>query len=462
MEETIKRKALIKFITITLLAIGDILAILLSLYLAYLLRINVFTTILGSLPPLYPLYLYKKYIFLLFLWPIIFYSLELYDHIISSELEAVRAFKGSTISFILSLMVFYILDVRPRFPRSIIFTSWLLSPIVIIFIRKIVRKILKIFKVWHFKIVLVGISKELFIIENNLAKYQHIFEIKYKLDDLDLETLKSLNDKEKLDIIIFAPGKLTSEKIIEFAENNGIELLVTTDIFGLRSQGISTWNMGGIITIKLNYNLFIPINKYVKIILDRTFAFFFILFTLPIYPIIAILIKLDSKGPVLFKQKRVGKNGKLFTIYKFRTMYLNEREILKDYLSQNPSAKKEWEQYKKLINFPDPRVTRVGKILRRLSIDEFPQVFNILKGEMSLVGPRPYLPHELKKDLTSYAFLKVLPGITGLWQVSGRSHLDFNARLLLDEFYVLNWSLELDLEIILKTVSVVLTGRGAA
>ncbi len=462
MEDAIKKKALIKFITITLLSLGDIVAILISLFLAYLLRENLFYRFIPSLKPLYSISIYQKYAFLLFLWPLIFYILELYDHIISSELEAVRAFRGSTIAYILSAIALYILDVRPRFPRSIFITSWLISPFSIIAMRKIIRGLSKVFGLWRYRILIVGDSPEIFIIENTIRYHPNTFNIVKKVDTLDIQSLKRIFDESRLDIIIFAPGKDIPSSIIDFAENEGIELLAITDIFGLRSQGLGTWNISGIVTVKLNYNLFRPINMYLKFIFDRMFAFFFILFALPFYPIIALLIKVDSRGPVLYKQTRVGKNGKLFKVYKFRTMYIDADKKLKDILEKDPKAREEWEKYRKLKN--DPRVTRIGKFLRKTSLDELPQIINILKGEMSLVGPRPVTQEEIEnyyKETVKY-YYSVLPGITGLWQVSGRNELDFDARLLLDEFYVLNWSLELDLEIILKTVSVVLTGRGAA
>lgn len=462
MEDAIKKKAFIKFVSISLLAFGDILSILISLFLAYLLREHVLYKYLHFLKPLCGISIYKKYMFLLFLWPLIFYILELYDHIISSELEIVRAFKGSTIAYILSAISLYMLNVKPRFPRSIFLLSWLFSPFVIILVRKLIRSVFKVFGLWRYKILIVGDSPEIFIIENTIRYHPNTFNIVKKVNTLELETLKKIFRETKIDIIILAPDKKVTSDIIDFAESEGIELLAITDIFGLRSQGIGTWHISGIVTVKYNYNLFKPFNKYVKFIFDRLFAFFFILFTLPLYPIIAVLIKLDSKGPILYKQTRVGKGGKLFKVFKFRTMYQDADKKLKEILEKDPVARAEWEKYRKLKN--DPRITRVGRFLRKTSLDELPQIINILKGEMSLVGPRPVTQEEIEnyyKETIKY-YYSVLPGITGLWQVSGRNELDFNARLLLDEFYVLNWSIELDFEIILKTISVVITGRGAA
>ena len=185
------------------------------------------------------------------------------------------------------------------------------------------------------------------------------------------------------------------------------------------------------------------------------FPFFLIL-----HIIISFLIKLDSEGPVFFKQKRIGKNGKEFIMYKYRTMLINGDDILEEYLKYHPEEKKYYEKYHKYEN--DPRITKIGKILRSTSLDELPQIFNVLKGDMSFIGPRPYLPNEiLKLKEYKYIILSVKPGITGLWQVSGRNNLTFKARIKLDLFYVKNWSIKLDFIILLKTIKVVILKKGA-
>lgn len=153
---------------------------------------------------------------------------------------------------------------------------------------------------------------------------------------------------------------------------------------------------------------------------------------------------------IMFTQNRIGKNGKEFKLYKFRSMIMNADEILFKYLEENEEAAKEYKRYKKLSN--DPRITKVGKFIRRFSIDEFPQFINVLKGDMSLVGPRPYLPRE-KEDMGEYfnSIVKSKPGITGFWQVNGRSATTFGKRLVMDEFYTSNCSTILDIKIIIKT-----------
>lgn len=185
----------------------------------------------------------------------------------------------------------------------------------------------------------------------------------------------------------------------------------------------------------------------------------------PFLVVVAILVKLDSKGPILADTPmRSGKDGKLFKIYKFRSMVQNAHEILET----NPKLLEEYKKNSYKI-FNDPRITNIGKILRRFSLDELPQFFNILKGEMSLVGPRAYYPYELeeqqKKYPSSRRYVKIIlsgkPGVTGLWQVSGRSEISFEKRVKMDATYVTRRSLLYDFWIMLKTIPAVLSGKGA-
>ena len=189
---------------------------------------------------------------------------------------------------------------------------------------------------------------------------------------------------------------------------------------------------------------------------------------LPICILTAIAIKIDSKGPILADTpKRVGRNGKLFKLYKFRSMIINAHRLLRT----DPKFKKLYEEYKKgsYKLREDPRVTRVGKFIRKHSIDEIPQLINVLKGEMSLVGPRPYYPDELEEQQRKYpqtkklvkVVLSVKPGITGVWQVSGRSEINFDKRMEMDASYVRRRSLLLDISILLKSPWAMITGKGA-
>lgn len=176
--------------------------------------------------------------------------------------------------------------------------------------------------------------------------------------------------------------------------------------------------------------------------------------------VLVILIKVDSPGPVFYRQTRIGRFGRKFPVYKFRTMAQNADKVLRDYLDKYPELEAEWLATHKLKN--DPRVTRLGAVLRKLSLDELPQIWNIIIGDMSLVGPRPIVDAEVEKYGRCFElYIQVRPGLTGLWQVSGRNNTTYARRVELDEYYVRNQSLKLYLHILVKTVSVVITRDGA-
>lgn len=180
----------------------------------------------------------------------------------------------------------------------------------------------------------------------------------------------------------------------------------------------------------------------------------------PLLAAIAIWIRKGSAGSVIYSQERMGRKGRIITILKFRTMYEDAEQKLAEILDSDPGRRREYEQFHKLED--DPRVTPLGKILRRYSLDELPQIVNVLRGDMSLVGPRAYMPSELgHMNGLSSAVLQCPPGMTGLWQVSGRNHLSFDQRVSLDVHYVQNWSPWLDLYLLIRTVPTVLTGKGA-
>ena len=205
-----------------------------------------------------------------------------------------------------------------------------------------------------------------------------------------------------------------------------------------------------------------------KRVIDIVGAIFLLILFLPLSLLISILIKIDSVGPVFADvPERIGEKGKKFKMYKFRSMINNAHFLLRT----DPRFKKLFDEYKrssyKLLN--DPRVTNIGKFIRRHSIDEIPQLFNVLKGEMSIVGPRAYYPDELENQLSKYPHTKKLvtqvlsvkPGVTGLWQVTGRSEINFDKRITIDADYVKNMSLWNDLKIMLLTPVIMISGRGA-
>ncbi|CDZ80587.1 UDP-glucose:undecaprenyl-phosphate glucose-1-phosphate transferase [Candidatus Rubidus massiliensis] len=200
---------------------------------------------------------------------------------------------------------------------------------------------------------------------------------------------------------------------------------------------------------------------FFKRFFDIVFSSFALLFSFPILVLVGLLIFFTSRGKIVYSHERVGRGGKSFFCYKFRTMYADADVRLKKILTENPSYRLEWEKSRKLKN--DPRITPIGKFLRKTSLDEFPQFWNVLKGDMSIVGPRPVVKDEVIHHINHNApiILSFRPGITGLWQVSGRSDTSYEKRVELDLSYIKNYSLINDVKIILKTIPALIFSRGA-
>ena len=202
--------------------------------------------------------------------------------------------------------------------------------------------------------------------------------------------------------------------------------------------------------------------KFFKRLCDFTLASFLVVILIPIFVLIAFIIKANSRGPIFFKQRRIGKNKKPFSCFKFRTMHPEAEFMLKNLLKTNEDIQIEFEHNQKLSN--DPRITFIGKYLRFTSLDEIPQIFNVLKGEMSFIGPRPIIEEEIKRYENKFDMaFSVNPGMSGLWQVSGRNKLSYKRRVQLDVIYAKNLNLKLDLNIFFRTLGVILLpfDRGA-
>lgn len=231
------------------------------------------------------------------------------------------------------------------------------------------------------------------------------------------------------------------------SENINMNYLIDNDIISIPNEPI---------TISTNKS-----NRVIKRIIDIIGGTLGTLLLIPLTLVIYIAnLIVNDKGPVFYKQKRIGKDGKVFTMYKYRSMVVNADKELNKYLRENEEAKKEYEKYKKLKK--DPRITKVGNFLRKTSLDEFPQFINVLNGEMSLVGPRPYLRREKKDMGRNYkTIISVKPGITGYWQVNGRSEKNFEERTSMDVAYVHDKNLWFDIKIIIKTVLKIFKKEGA-
>ncbi len=223
------------------------------------------------------------------------------------------------------------------------------------------------------------------------------------------------------------------------------------------------WNpqrLDGLAGIHLQQNLMLPLARVTKRSMDTIAAILGCILLMPLLFYLAVAVKMSSRGPIFYGHERIGRYGRRFRAWKFRTMFQNSHLVLDQYLDENPDAKEEWERDHKLRY--DPRITRIGRFLRKTSLDELPQLWNVIRGEMSLVGPRPIVTAEIEKYGPYFGlFTMVKPGITGLWQVSGRNNTTYEERVQLDAYYVRNWSPWLDVYLLLKTIRIVLFAHGA-
>ena len=280
-----------------------------------------------------------------------------------------------------------------------------------------------------------------------------------------LDQLKSLVKKYEIEDIIIAQSEITHEKLlglIDKAKDTKANVRLASEVYRIIPEKVFVEKYLGVPVVLMPQNYNNLLFSVYKRVFDFVFAGAALLFLTIPFLIIAALIKYSSKGPVFFRDTRIGKEGKPFKFYKFRTMYLNNddtihREFVSEYIKQN--SEKKTDKVKKITD--DPRITKIGNFLRKTSIDELPQLFNVLRGEMSLVGPRPCLPYEWEQyDEWHRRRFSVIPGCTGLWQVSGRSAVDFNDMVILDLFYIDNMSPLLDLKIIFRTIPVMLLAKG--
>ncbi|OGR53087.1 MAG: hypothetical protein A2049_05030 [Elusimicrobia bacterium GWA2_62_23] len=265
--------------------------------------------------------------------------------------------------------------------------------------------------------------------------------------------------------VIVAKPELPREKLVELInhiQHKAENTLFIPDISGIAVSGTELRHFfrQQTIIIQVKNNLAAPLIYGTKRVIDYASGLAIAIVFLPIMLLIALIVKLDSSGPALLKQKRLGKKAREFYCYKFRTMLPDAEARLQELLENSQTAREEYDKFWKLTD--DPRITRVGNILRKTSLDELPQILNVLRGEMSLIGPRPYLPREWDYIKEESPVIHALPpGITGLWQVSGRNNQDYAFRIAMDSWYVKNWNLWLDVMIFFRTIGVVLKRDGA-
>lgn len=466
------------FIVPLVLISVDYFAVLAGVWSAYVMRADILPFFYHDFIEVPPIYVY-------FMIPAAFLFFLHFDNLHFRKLyfwqQAEQLFKASVYATLLIVVILYFNGAAHQISRLFIFFTWVFSFTYLLIGRHVLKRIILAVDIFKVPVIIVGAGKtaELLLnsFENNMsAGYKVVgfiednpklnsFCSKYRiLGHFDQAEEIILREQVK-NVIIAAPG-LKRNKLINLVyrlQPQTDNITIVPDLFGLPvgSMELETLFHEKTVLLKVRNNLSILRNRFLKQLFERVIGTFLCLLLIPIMVVIAIIIKCDSSGSPFYLGKRIGKNGELFTCYKFRTMREDGDDILQEYLETSPTAKEEWQCYAKLKTY-DPRVTRVGKWIRKYSLDELPQIINVIKGEMSLVGPRPYLESEEERmGIYRDTILMTTPGITGLWQVSGRNEIDFEGRLNLDCWYVRNWSLWLDIVLLLKTVKVVAYKNGA-
>lgn len=273
----------------------------------------------------------------------------------------------------------------------------------------------------------------------------------------------NLGWKGEVDTAIFAMPHTRREHLVKFVEqarDSFRQIVIIPNLDGVTNSAVMARDLAGTLGIEIKHNLLDPWTRRLKRMLDLAATVVGGIVISPLLLTLFLLVWWESRGSVFYKAQRMGRDGKLFSCVKFRTMVPDAENILQKLLREHVELREEYAKYHKLRD--DPRVTRIGRFLRKTSLDELPQLWNVLRGEMSLVGPRPYLPRETGDIGTAQNdILRVPPGITGPWQVNGRNHTSFKERTWMDAYYVHNWSIWLDLLILARTVRCVFLDRGA-
>lgn len=475
----------------SLVAMGaDFVALVSSFVLAYLIRTNIDVKPLAT--PTARLDYLKLALFLSFIGIIIFFFTGLYN--LKKPQERLEELKKIFIGASAGTMIIIVLDfisTEHIFPaKAIPIYSWGLAILLVSLARQILREIQRYLFKYGIGIqntIIIGANRISYLILSAIKKNPYLgYNIIGILDKKNVgkdfagfkvlgseETLIDILKSQKVDEIIQANPQLPSKKVIELinlADKYKAEFKFAPSLFGVYTTNTNVNMLAGIPIVELKKTPLEGWGRITKRLMDILGSSFGLIIFSPILLLVAILVKLTSKGPILYKHKRVGKFNKSFNMYKFRSMkidfcigdeYGGEKatEHFKKLLC-DPKNKKEFSEDFKLKD--DPRVTKLGKFLRKTSLDELPQFINVLKGEMSLVGPRPIVTEELKK-YGPYKEQRLLlkPGVTGLWQTSGRSDLTYSEKVKLDIYYIENWTLISDIKIIFKTILVLLGRKDA-
>ena len=389
--------------------------------------------------------------------------------------ELGQIMSSTSFTFLVMIAVTFVLKTTNYYSRLVLSITWVLCLGLLPLSRYLVRRFLIHLRLWGEPVVIIGDSQKVWSLEEH-------FRVNLQLGLRPVAVLKDdqcagctlvHTQDSACAILEQARGLALKTALVAIDDLNEVDELVErfrtvfhrvilikdkNGRYGL--NGMEYLDFSNVLGLQVKNNLLDPWPQALKRLIDVLASFFGMLVLAPLLGLIALCIKLDSPGRIFYRQTRLGRGGRAFKLLKFRTMHQGADRILKEALARDPKLKEEWDNYQKLKN--DPRITHVGKFLRRFSLDELPQLWNIARAEMSLVGPRPMMLEQ--RDLYGEAFgdyVQVAPGITGLWQVSGRNGTTFLQRADLDHEYIQRWSMWLDIFILLKTIKVVIWQKGA-
>lgn len=448
------------------LVLGDAAAVFASYALGYLVRNWLQTGVPYVFPPGLQVHMLNEKAFVLAVYPFVFAYEGLYTKRLAGWEEVRRYVRGAIIATAAVMILLFLWRIwivsRVAVVLALAF-SMVLTPVV----RAFLRRLLALAGLGRQQLVVLGSGPAAEQFSNELTRhrvpgYVIVRQVPHRPDEgMVEEALAQAGAPDAVLAVVsdsFTPDEM--RLVFRLAERRFADLLVIPTAALLQSTAAEVEQVGSVLVMKYQHNLLRPLNIYTKLVVELAGTVLLLVVLSPLFLLVALLVKVSSPGPVLFRQKRIGRDRRLFDCLKFRTMYQNAEQRLNDMLADDDALRAEWLKYARIPN--DPRVTGPGRFLRRFSLDELPQLWNVLRGEMALVGPRPYLPIESDRIGESLdTIVRVRPGMTGLWQVSGRTSLPFKERLTLDEFYIHNWSLWMDFSIVVRTLRAVVGARGA-